>query len=218
MNIVVVTGTDTDVGKTWVTAALGAALVAQGKSVVAIKPVESGLGDGDLGDGALLALATGQVAPTQALTRLAPPLTPAAAADLAAVRLEPARWVEEIFRYARTADVTLVEGAGGLLSPVTWSSTFRDLAGTLKARALVVGLDKLGTLNHTLMTLELLGRSGVTPLGVVLNTVVSDSSTGSNAAALQRVQPFLGVVTVPRVRSWQRVVPSLEPVVEWVLR
>ncbi|MDP6942568.1 MAG: dethiobiotin synthase [Myxococcota bacterium] len=218
MNIVCVTGTDTDVGKTWVTAALGAALVARGKSVVAIKPVESGLGGGDLGDGAVLAAATGQEAPTQALTRLCAPLAPPVASEREEVRLDTAMWISEIRRYSRGADVTLVEGAGGLLSPLTWSSTFRDLALVLKARTLVVGLDRLGTLNHTLMTLELLNRSGVVPIGVVLNTVNSDSSTGSNAASLQRVQPFLGVATVPRVRSWQRAVPAMEPVVDWVLR
>ena len=218
MTIVCVTGTDTEVGKTWVSAALASALVARGKSVVAIKPVESGVGSGGTEDGVVLAHAAKQVAPAQALTRLATPVAPPVAADLEGIRLNQGEWIEAILRYSREVDVTLVEGAGGLLSPLTWTVTIRDLALSLKAKALVVGLNKLGTLNHTLMTLELLERVGITPVGVVLNTVNADDSTGSNVASLKRVRPFLEVATVPRVRAWQRAVPAIEPVVDWVLR
>ena len=218
MNIVCVTGTDTEVGKTLVTAALGAALAARGKSVVAIKPVESGVAEARQEDGVLLAEATGQTSPTAALTRLSEPLAPPLAADRQGVRLDPAAWAATVTGLARGVDVTLVEGAGGLLSPLTWSKTLRDLAVGWRARALVVAPDQLGTLNHTLMTLELLDKAGVTPVGVVMNTIRSDSSTGSNAAALKRVRPFLEVAAVPRVRAWQRAVPAMEPVVDWVCR
>jgi dethiobiotin synthetase len=163
VSVVCVTGTDTEVGKTWVTAALGAALVAQGRSVVAIKPVESGVALDGVEDGALLAEATGQRAPLQALTRLRAPVAPPVAADREGVRL-----------------------------------------------------DALGTLNHTLMTLELLEAAGIRPLGVVLNTVRQDNSTGANAAALKRVRPFLEVVTVPTVASWREAIPAMGPVVKWL--
>ncbi|MGB0591385.1 MAG: dethiobiotin synthase [Myxococcota bacterium] len=218
MSVVCVTGTDTEVGKTLVTAALGAALVAQGRSVVAIKPVESGVALDGIEDGALLAEATGQRAPLQALTRLQTPVAPPLAADRDGVRLEPARWGAVIADHARACDVTLVEGAGGLLSPLTWTKSLRDLARTWQATAIVVGLDKLGTLNHTLMTLELLEAAGVRPLGVVLNTVGQDNSTGANAAALKRVRPFLEVVTVPHVASWRDAIPVMAPVTQWLPR
>jgi len=218
MNIICVTGTDTGVGKTWVTAALGAALVARGKSVVAIKPVESGVQTLEMEDGVLLAQATGQAEPTQALTRLMAPVAPPLAADLEGVRLDAAAWTEAIMHHARRADVTLVEGAGGLLSPMTWTKSLRDLAASWRARALVVALNKLGTLNHTLMTIELLERAGVMPVGVVLNTVSADDSTSTNVAALKRVRPFLGVTSVPRVRTWHRAVSSVETVADWVTR
>jgi dethiobiotin synthetase len=216
VSVVCVTGTDTEVGKTWVTAALGAALVAQGRSVVAIKPVESGVALDGVEDGALLAEATGQRAPLQALTRLRAPVAPPVAADREGVRLEPVRWSEVIAEYARSVDVTLVEGAGGLLSPLTWTKSLRDLARAWQATAIVVGLDALGTLNHTLMTLELLEAAGIRPLGVVLNTVRQDNSTGANAAALKRVRPFLEVVTVPTVASWREAIPAMGPVVKWL--
>ena len=63
---------------------------------------------------------------------------------------------------------------------------------------------------------ELLEAAGVRPLGVVLNTVEEDSSTGANAAALKRVRPFLEVVTVPKVASWHEAVPAMKPVIEWL--
>ena len=110
MSIICVTGTDTEVGKTLVTAALGAALVAKGKRVVAIKPVESGVSAGGVEDGVTLAMATGQKAPTHALTRLAAPVAPPLAADREQVRLEPNHWRDEVLRYSRGVDVTLVEG------------------------------------------------------------------------------------------------------------
>ena len=216
MSVVCVTGTDTEVGKTLVTAALGAALIAHGRSVVAIKPVESGVALDGAEDGVVLAQATGQATPLCALTRLGAPVAPPVAADREGVRLEPGQWSEVIAAHARSVDVTLVEGAGGLLSPLTWTKSLRDLAAGWNATAIVVALDKLGTLNHTLMTLELLEASGVRPLGVVLNTVGKDSSTGANAAALKRVRPFIEIVTVPTVASWQQAVPAMKPVIEWL--
>jgi len=216
VSVVCVTGTDTEVGKTLVTAALGAALIAHGRSVVAIKPVESGVAVDGAEDGVVLAQATGQASPLRALTRLGAPVAPPVAADREGVRLEPGQWTEVITAHAREFDVTLVEGAGGLLSPLTWTKSLRDLAGGWKATAIVVALDKLGTLNHTLMTLELLDAAGVRPLGVVLNTVEEDSSTGANAAALKRVRPFLEIATVPKVASWQEAVPAMKPVIEWL--
>jgi dethiobiotin synthetase len=216
VSVVCITGTDTEVGKTLVTAALGAALVERGRSVVAIKPVESGVELGGVEDGVVLAEATRQEAPLQALTRLREPVAPPLAADREGVELDPKYWTDFISHNSRSFEVTLVEGAGGLLSPLTWTDSLRDLAITCEASAIVVALDKLGTLNHTLMTLELLEAAGVRPLGVVLNRLGEDSSTGANAAALKRVRPDLRVVQVPTVASWREAVPHMTRVVEWI--
>jgi len=79
----VITGTDTGVGKTWVGRVLSHALVAAGRRVVAVKPVETGCGNpgSHLEDGALLAAATGQAEPRAALHRFAAPVAPALAAE-----------------------------------------------------------------------------------------------------------------------------------------
>lgn len=218
MSVICITGTDTDVGKTLVTAALGAALVRYGRSVVAIKPVESGIILEGIEDGVLLAQATGQKAPLEALTRLKAPVAPPVASDSEGIALDTDVWTETIRQYEASFDFTLVEGAGGLLSPLTWDKTLRDLAPVWGQSAIVVALDKLGTLNHTLMTLELLEAAGVRPLGVVLNTLSYDGSTGANAASLRRVRPSLEVVTIPTVESWRDAIPAMAPVIEWLVR
>jgi dethiobiotin synthetase len=218
--IVLVTGTDTGVGKTVVAAGLARALSDRGVRVVAIKPVESGCGEtvSETEDGRILAKAAGQVAPTEALTRLRAPVAPPVAADEEGFELKMGAWAQRIFEYAKSAQVVLVEGAGGLLSPLTWKETARELAVDLGARALVVASDKLGTLNHTLLTLEALDRAGVVTQGVVFNAPdAPDDSTGKNRESLLKFRPGLQVASLPRVRSWEESAQKLKEVSHWIL-
>lgn len=169
---VLVTGTDTGVGKTVVTAAVAAAAQAAGLSVAVIKPGQTGT-------------ATGRPADVDIVQRLAAPLTartladyPAPLAPLAAARvaeaapLELYAVVDAVREDAEKHDLVLVEGAGGLLVPMgvrpsgePW--TVADLAVALGAPAIVVTRSGLGTLNHTALTLEALERRAV-PAGVVI--------------------------------------------------
>ena len=197
---VLITGTDTGVGKTWVACALAHALRAGGQRVVAVKPVETGCGAavGDAEDGVLLARAAGQAEPAHAIIRLAAPVAPALALDEADAGIDFDSLVLRIERYAKGADVTLIEGAGGLLSPITWEWNVTDLAQALGARALVVAADRLGTINHTILTLSALELAGVPVLGVVLTAPATpDRSTGTNAAAIMRLSGIEHVITVP---------------------
>ena len=169
--IILVTGTDTGVGKTVVAAGVARCLASRGVRVVAIKPVESGcLAEAtNTEDGVILARATGQLEPKAALTRLRNPVAPPVAADREGVRLDSRRWLERIRKLSETADIVLIEGAGGLLSPLSWDDTARDLALRLDANVIVVASDRLGTLNHILLTLEVLEKSDVPVLGVVFS-------------------------------------------------
>jgi dethiobiotin synthetase len=173
---VVVTGTDTGVGKTIVTAAIAAAAAARGLSVAVLKPAQTGVGPGDESDvDTIVRLAAPAAAETAA--SYPDPLAPATAARVAG---RPAIELDDVVATARARaaahDVVLVEGAGGLLVPMgllgptrpegaSW--TVADLAVRLDAPTVVVVRAGLGTLNHTALTLEALQRRGVPALVVI---------------------------------------------------
>jgi dethiobiotin synthetase len=198
---VLITGTDKGVGKTWVGCALALALRSAGKQVVAIKPVETGCSTapGDREDGALLARATGQSQPSHAIFRIAEQLPPALASDRSGITIDFDALMLKIERYENGAEYLLVEGAGGLLAPVTWEWNMVDVARALGACALVVAVDRLGAINQTLLVLSALELAGVHCAGVVLTTPEApDQSTGHNAAAISRLSGLDRVVVAPR--------------------
>lgn len=169
-SIIAVTGTDTDVGKTVVTAAIAAALRAAGRTVAAYKPVQTGVRDDDDGDMQVLQRLTGADADVAEGVRLTEPMAPRPAAAIDGVPLPSldvhARWVRDA---ATRYDHALVEGAGGVLVELTDDAlTIADLAGAVDAPCVVVTRPVLGTLNHTLLTLEALARRGVPVLGIVI--------------------------------------------------
>ncbi len=219
-NVVIVTGTDTEVGKTWVTAALSRALRRAGRDVRAIKLVETGCSDEgrEHEDGVILARATGQEAPLEALYRFPDELAPALAAERAGVSLDFDETLLSIERYASRCDLLLVEGASGLLSPFTWEWCLVDVAQGLDARAIVVGCDRRGTLNHMLLTLGALELAAVPVVATLLTPPSSpDSSTGSNAAAIQRLSGVPRVIGLPRTDDPVAAAEALAPVAEWLL-
>jgi len=163
-----VTGTDTGVGKTTVSCALLAAWRRRGQPVSALKPLETGSPDGPPGeDASRLAAAAGQPATTAAWMCLSQPVAPEAAARAAGVTIAPAA-LSAACR-AAAGPFTLVEGAGGLLVPIGPGYTMADLAAELGAAVLLVGRTRLGTINHTLLTIAECRRRGLRLLGVVLN-------------------------------------------------
>jgi dethiobiotin synthetase len=201
---VLITATDTGVGKTWTSIALATALKKAGRKVVGIKPVETGTAEVASGgeDGVKLAEATGQVAPKQALYRYRSQVSAALAAEEEEQKLDWTKLVTQIRDHAKGMDVAIIEGAGGLLTPMTWEKGALDLAKELKAGAVVAAVDKLGTINQTLLTVDELEHSGVQVLGIILSEPEkADESTRTNAKALQRMRPGLKVFEVPRLMN-----------------
>ena len=128
-------------------------------------------------------------------------------------------WIDAIrdLALSQEAEIVLVEGAGGLLSPLTWEATALDLAGPLSASALVVAPDRLGSLNHTLLTVLALRGAEVPVLGVVFSAPLSpDGSTGRNAAALARLRPDLRVAGLARVAGFEQAADGLGEVAAWL--
>lgn len=168
-----VTGTDTGVGKTVVAAAILAALRAGGQRVAAFKPVVTGLDDppppGWPSDHELLAAAAGEPDPMSVspLT-FGRPVSPHLAAELAGTAIEPAALVAGARRAAEKADALVVEGVGGTLVPLTPTFSVRDLAVELGLPVVVAARPGLGTINHTLLTLEALRSAGLSVVGVVM--------------------------------------------------
>ncbi|HEY7048742.1 MAG TPA: dethiobiotin synthase [Jatrophihabitantaceae bacterium] len=163
-NVLVVTGTGTDVGKTVVTAAIAA--LAPG-SVAVVKPAQTGVAPGEPGDLAEVGRLAG-VTSLHELARYPDPLSPHhAAARSGLPPLDAAAAVESIGKLAADHDLVLVEGAGGLLVPFDPAgTTLLDVARELAAPVVVVTLPGLGTLNHTALTLRIL--AGVEVAGVVI--------------------------------------------------
>jgi dethiobiotin synthetase len=217
--ITLITGTDTGVGKTWIACALARALIATGQRVVAIKPIETGCGDPSrTEDGVLLAKATGQSAPGEALVRLRASVAAAVAADAEGVTIELEQLIDRIKAAAKEYDLTLVEGTGGLLTPLTWHDNLLDLAHGLAARVLVVSGDRLGTINHTLLTLRALQAEKVPVLGVVLTTPPApDQSTGTNADAIRRLSGVDLVWPVPYLADPHQTAEAVKEVAGWLL-
>lgn len=217
--IIVVTGTDTEIGKTLVTCALAHRFDRRGLDVRAVKPVESGIDElaDEERDGHRLARAARQETPPRALVELTRPLAPPEAADIDGVDLSMDEWCEEIEAIAEAADLVFVEGAGGLLSPLTWQTSARELADALGAPALVVAPDALGVLNHTLMTLEVLEAAGIPLAGVVFSrSREADDSTDKNPRTLRRVAEVDRVTSVPRVDGWASAAEHLDAAVDWI--
>jgi dethiobiotin synthetase len=189
-----VTGTDTGVGKTVVSCGLVAALRRRGLRVVGMKPVESGVTPDDPArDGARLARAAGETRP---LKVTAPITFPEAVAPLVAARragrvIDLTRLDASMNEASRGAEVLVVEGAGGLLVPLTESLSFDGLFARWALEPIVVAANRLGVINHVRLTLAACRAAGLRPRAVVLNTLSTlsfDSSTAENAKMISELE------------------------------
>lgn len=173
-----ITATDTNVGKTVVTALLGRALQSQGLSVGVIKPVQCA------GDDAVLLKSALKLEDDVSVINpfFAPePLSPHLALQRAGVRFD-FRSVLDAYRSLQAKyDIVLIEGAGGLMVPITESYFVADMICDLKADVLIVSRPGLGTINHTILTVEQARQRGLNVLGVIFN----QSSSGDAGLAEQ---------------------------------
>lgn len=175
---VFVTGTDTGVGKTVVTATLVAALRRRGIDAVPVKPIQTGCEDGPGGLAAPdleFALTRNGLDPERSEQdlmcpcRFRDPCSPHLAAGRENVRISIDRIVHASRRLAERHQAIVVEGAGGILVPITEEETMADLMAALGLPVVLVARPTLGTLNHTLLSLAELSRRTLCVGGLVFN-------------------------------------------------
>lgn len=172
-----ITGTDTNVGKTFFACGLARLLRESGYRVGVMKPAETGcdLGEGKIvaQDAAALKEASGCSLPLEQICpyQLREPLAPSVAAGREGVRIDIDRLMDIYSEIATGHDITIVEGAGGLLVPLLPSYTYADFARALQIPTIVVAANKLGMINHLLLTLEHASCRGLVVLGYVLNRI-----------------------------------------------
>jgi dethiobiotin synthetase len=200
-----VTGTGTGVGKTVAAAAICAALGARGARVAAFKPVVTGTdepADRDWPpDHELLAAAAGGDAGQVAPVTFGPAVSPHLAAELAGRPLEPAALLRAFEAAATDAGVVVAEGVGGLLVPLTRDWLVRDFARAVGLPLVVAAAPGLGTINHTLLTVETARAAGLSVAGVVLGPWPDQPNAmeADNRATIERLGG-VETATLPRLR------------------
>jgi dethiobiotin synthetase len=198
---VFVAGTDTGVGKTILAACVCAGLAARGEKVAAYKPAVTGTEEdppeGWARDHELLAsvASAGQSPEDVSPHRYAPPVSPHYAAEMAGDQIEPNELLAKARNAADHADALVCEGVGGLLVPLTSGYLIRDLALDLNLPLVIAARPGLGTINHTLLTLEAARTAGLDVRGVVMTPWEGGDMAESNRATVE----LIGNIAVTRL-------------------
>ena len=200
-----ITGTDTGVGKTEVACGLVRGHRARGLDVGAMKPAQSGHHPGELSDADRLRAAAGGTDAVELVCpyRLGAPLAPAVAARLEGKSLSLSVILEAARTLAARHAALVIEGAGGLMTPLTDRETFADLAVAFGLPVLVVARAGLGTVNHVALTCEALRARALVARGIVLNRTSRDHdpSEPHNAAEIERLTGVRVLATLPFERE-----------------
>jgi dethiobiotin synthetase len=208
MTAIFVTSTGTDIGKTFVTAALIRHLRASGRVVEALKPVVTGFDPAMAAnsDPGLLLTALDRSANLAEIAKISPwrypaPLAPDMAARQDGAPVDFAQLCDFSLRAILTRrDVLFIEGVGGIMAPLDDAHTVLDWMAVLRLPLILVVGSYLGTISHTLTALDVLARRHLTVLTVVINeTEGSTVPLDDTAASIRRFAGPIGVLPVPRM-------------------
>jgi dethiobiotin synthetase len=202
-----ITGTDTGVGKTFVSTVLLRLMRARGLNVAAMKPVETGVAPGDpKSDAARLREAAGEVDPIELVRPLLlkEPLAPWVAAARGGTRVDLDALDAAFRTLCEGRDAVLVEGAGGLLVPLTRDLAFDGLFVQWDLDLVVVAGNRLGAINHALLTVRAAHDAGLRVRGVVLNTLSPEPpriAESTNLLTLEELLAPVPVLAFPWIRK-----------------
>jgi dethiobiotin synthetase len=199
-----ITGTDTEVGKTVIAAALAFALREAGLDVGVMKPAASGGGPPPGEDAALLLEASGADDPPDLVCPFlfGAPISPHEAAAREGRTVDPERIMDAFRTLAARHEVMLVEGVGGFLVPLAGAPalfTVADLAAALRLPVLTVAANRLGGINHSLLTLEAVAARGLENRALILNQCTPNQTLAekTNRNALERTGILPHIEEVP---------------------
>jgi dethiobiotin synthetase len=205
-----ITGTDTGIGKTLIAGAIASHLRHHGQRVAVLKPAASGCVRRREGlvseDAEFLAHCADTPHPLDVIApiRFIEPLAPAVAAERMKTTLDWESVQRSMNRITRNADVLIVEGVGGIMVPMDAEHTMLDLAAWLKLPAVIVARPNLGTINHTLLTARALESAGVRVAGVVINRYPAENAgtaEETNPRAIEKWGKLPVLCIVPEVKD-----------------
>lgn len=222
MNIFI-TGTDTDVGKTVVTAGIAAVLQNSGYSVGVYKPAQSGClsenGKLILPDPHFVESINSNIV-TKTTYNLIHPTAPAIAAQIEGVKIEPKNFLDDYKELSKECDIVLVEGAGGLLVPVYENFLMRDLIKLLDLPLIIVARPDLGTINHTLLTIEAAKNRNIEVLGVIISNYPEDTEDVAITTAPKLIQELSGekiLGILPKIQAPDQITKHPETLTDKVI-
>lgn len=189
-----VTGTDTGVGKTVITAALAVCLKQRSLRVAVMKPIETGCSEGH-SDAERLVASISDTSPIDLVSpyRFAMPVAPLTAARAAGQSIDIGRIAAAFRRVAQERDIVFVEGVGGVRVPVSDKMDVRDVIAFLRLPALIVGRAALGGVNHALLTVDALRQRAIPIIGIALNQLQAHTNPDQVMSTVDLIRERSGV-------------------------
>jgi dethiobiotin synthetase len=224
-----ITGTDTGVGKTFVAVGLIKAMKREGLDVCPMKPVETGCrvknGEPIPSDSIKLWNASGIKEPLHMINpyKLKNPLAPSVAAEMEGVRIDRNKIIRTYKKLSKKYEIAIVEGAGGIMVPVFRKYLFLDLVKDLHLPVIIVSRPGLGTINHTLLTIDAAKNRGLDILGVIYN-YADRTKIGlpekTNPGVIKKLGgvPILGIVPYSENPDSQRARRTFDQIADLIMQ
>lgn len=197
-----VTGTDTDVGKSYICKHLAKEFIKLGKKTGYLKPFQSGLEEGIDPDAKQIEIiAKGVIAKSTYITKT--PCTPYISSQIDNVDYNLEKVKQDYTELANTCDVTIAEGSGGLYVPVKENVLMSDVIKFLNLPTLIVARPNLGTINHTLMTIKCAQSEGIKILGVVISNYPQTTNDPVILRAQEMIEKYCNVKVIDAIKQGQ---------------
>lgn len=197
-----VTGTDTDVGKSYICKHLAKEFIKLGKKTGYLKPFQSGLEEGIDPDAKQIEIiAKGVIAKSSYVTKT--PCTPYISSQIDNIDYNLEKVKQDYAKLANACDVTIVEGSGGLYVPVKENVLMSDVIKFLNLPTLIVARPNLGTINHTLMTIKCAQSEGIKILGVVISNYPQTTNDPVILRAKEMIEKYCNTKVIDIIKQGQ---------------